>query len=1089
MKRYFALFLTFILIFNFVSFSYADTIDNLITVDPGNTTISSGNSTSNPAESELTTNSPESSSKGWGILSFIIDIINDFFTILSNYTYSLVFLIPTIDNCIFNTGTNNFRLSIFDNNPTGISYALQGYISAVYNAFRYLTTAVYIIVLVYLALKMMLSSVGRQKARYKELFRHWLIGLLILFSFHWVMAFTVWLCNTLVSVLYEFSKEIIIDTILPNKLAQLLDGGLTELSPITKFIISRAACIGIEFVGLLAVLYPIFTIICSVIIIAQAFSIILTYLKRLFTVMILIITFPLVAMSYVFDKIGDRKAQTFELWLKEFIVNVMIQPIHALTLVLLSVLFVAGSNTLFSTSTLGGIMALISLRLIPMGEEFLKKLFQIGSNMGPGSHGISGSMARAGMAFQGAKNIAGNFASKGKLAKDLYSHHMTKKDFAAAYAKDPKKYKEKVENLDKAFRKDHGGKSVESLKKSALLGAGGAAFAVGSSLTGASSGHFLSEAATKTAAYSSAAASLAFVPDNIRKLKNGDEERAEKLGYKEAADKLSNVNSSTDQKTTADLAIKLHNEFGIDKTYAESVLRNPNTTANKKQIEEWKDSLTYAHIRAKHSPDKKTEDIIKETVTWQRNQRVREGKDPYTGEPIDLSQYTEERTNDSTLLRSKATGAAFTKSDKGSNIVKPGEIYSNSASKGNSINSELQISEKEQAKASAELQVETAKEERKAAIKEADKAARIKEQSTTTLEQATTTWNGFDSSTQASVLSKWNDITRLESEMERFDDRNDPEYKKLKKEHDTLKTQFANTRSGEAYINYTNAQNDFNSANERYDAAVERKNNAIDNYDTAAKTYSQAKSSFDSAVSERKERLAIDANFAAAGGTPVYSETALDMVTNGSVSNAKVHVEQQKVWVDIGDTSYAGITLENLSPDTVFDINESTIQNARNVIKNNVISNTGTSPEDLSSEQYASAVQDYISNPTSFNGSADVQNVFSALSSLGNSSGANKASYNPFSIFEMPTELPECFSYGVCPELNNYLEANNAGNGIEISLTYIASNEFSVSIINGRNTSSQNISTSVDVVSKIFPNGTTDSPVVIVSRDGNWYKK
>lgn len=54
------------------------------------------------------------------------------------------------------------------------------------------------------------------------------------------------------------------------------------------------------------------------------------YGKRMLTVAFLIVVSPLVTITYAIDKAGDGQAQAFQTLMKEFLINVFIQPIHAL---------------------------------------------------------------------------------------------------------------------------------------------------------------------------------------------------------------------------------------------------------------------------------------------------------------------------------------------------------------------------------------------------------------------------------------------------------------------------------------------------------------------------------------------------------------------------------------------------------------------------------------------------------------------------------------------------------------------------------------------------------------------------------------
>ena len=44
---------------------------------------------------------------------------------------------------------------------------------------------------------------------------------------------------------------------------------------------------------------------------------------------------PLITLTYPLDKIKDKKSQAFDMWLKEFIFNALIQPLHLLLYIVL----------------------------------------------------------------------------------------------------------------------------------------------------------------------------------------------------------------------------------------------------------------------------------------------------------------------------------------------------------------------------------------------------------------------------------------------------------------------------------------------------------------------------------------------------------------------------------------------------------------------------------------------------------------------------------------------------------------------------------------------------------------------------------
>lgn len=93
-----------------------------------------------------------------------------------------------------------------------------------------------------------------------------------------------------------------------------------------------------------------------------------TYLKRVINMVFLTIIAPLVALTYPLDKAGDTKAQAFSFWLKEYVYNALMQPLHLLLYMILvgSAMSLAASNMLY---------AIVALAFILPAEKLVKKMF------------------------------------------------------------------------------------------------------------------------------------------------------------------------------------------------------------------------------------------------------------------------------------------------------------------------------------------------------------------------------------------------------------------------------------------------------------------------------------------------------------------------------------------------------------------------------------------------------------------------------------------------------------------------------------------------------------------------------------------
>ena len=82
----------------------------------------------------------------------------------------------------------------------------------------------------------------------------------------------------------------------------------------------------------------------------------------------LIVTAPLIIITYPIDKMGDNKAQAFSAWFKELLISAFIQPLHAIIYLVFG--FTAGK-----IMTVAPMLALILLAMMTQAESVIRHLF------------------------------------------------------------------------------------------------------------------------------------------------------------------------------------------------------------------------------------------------------------------------------------------------------------------------------------------------------------------------------------------------------------------------------------------------------------------------------------------------------------------------------------------------------------------------------------------------------------------------------------------------------------------------------------------------------------------------------------------
>lgn len=235
----------------------------------------------------------------------------------------------------------------------GTAAILQETISGWYIALRNLAIVGLLCVLVYVGIRIIISSTAADKAKHKQMFMDWLIALCLLFFLHYIMSFTLVLIDSVNDALAGngYTSETV------N--VSVSDGTSfsTNVMGATRFMIQSKD--NMESAMYLAVYI-------ALIVYTGIFT--YHYLKRVLTMAFLTIIAPLVALTYPIDKIGDGKAQAFNMWLKEYVYTALIQPFHFI----IYMIFIGSAMELVQTNF---IFALASVAFILYAEKLLKKMF------------------------------------------------------------------------------------------------------------------------------------------------------------------------------------------------------------------------------------------------------------------------------------------------------------------------------------------------------------------------------------------------------------------------------------------------------------------------------------------------------------------------------------------------------------------------------------------------------------------------------------------------------------------------------------------------------------------------------------------
>lgn len=339
---------------------------------------------------------------------------------------------------------------------------LRPTISKWYFALRNLAIVALLSILVYIGIRILISSSADDKAKYKQRMVDWLVAMCLLFFMHYIMAFAVKMTEEITKAVNSVNDPYYItfgdsDSKLKDykyeagsgdsegeyifNVSDGLGKTLHDNNIITDYngkyifmwptnLMGRARIelqleptedlteddietrqFGYTVIYLALVMYTILFL--------------FRYLKRVMMLAFLTIIAPLMAMTYPLDKLQDGSAQGFNTWLKEYIFNLLIQPVH---LILYTVLIGASMDLIADNI----VFALAALGFILQAEKILRKFFGFekastvagGSALGgalamQGINQMSKLLGKGGKGGKGGKSGGGENGNNGKTNPKL----------------------------------------------------------------------------------------------------------------------------------------------------------------------------------------------------------------------------------------------------------------------------------------------------------------------------------------------------------------------------------------------------------------------------------------------------------------------------------------------------------------------------------------------------------------------------------------------------------------------------------------------------------------------------------------------
>lgn len=340
--------------------------------------------------------------------------------------------VPFLDANIINPKTYSDYKDADGNEKETPAMQFKSIVSTWYIALRNLAIVIMLSVLLYIGIRTIIASTANSKVKYKEMLVDWVIGMFLIFFMHYIMAFAFSMTEMLTSAikqgiqypalelnLSKFKENADEDT---EKALKKLGGksdsenlDWSNVKVITDFTgmarmysqFEYSNVDGEERIEISEISYMGYTIMYAVMVM---YTVMFTwkYLKRLIYMIFLIMVSPLIALSYPLDKMNDGSPQAFNMWIREFIFTLLIQPFHLLlyTVLIGSAITMAADNMLY---------ALVVLGFMLPAEKILKKFFGF-DRKAPIGEGTMGGAVGGAIAMQAINGISSAVKNRNKVS-------------------------------------------------------------------------------------------------------------------------------------------------------------------------------------------------------------------------------------------------------------------------------------------------------------------------------------------------------------------------------------------------------------------------------------------------------------------------------------------------------------------------------------------------------------------------------------------------------------------------------------------------------------------------------------------------
>lgn len=246
--------------------------------------------------------------------------------------------------------TSSLNSSVGSTTVISIMDGIKEFALGIFTLFRYFAIALILLILIFTVLRLAVSDLAVDRARYKTVLKAWVAGLIFICALPYIIVIINTICDYLTDFLWNarltleeagyssFENELYLESL--NGIVET--GGLKVAAYVIEFV--AFLIIQIKFIG--------------------------KYLKRLVSALVLVATAPIIGVGHVFSILAGKEVGTISRWVSKYTTNMIMQPLHAL----IYLIFMFGASEIAISAPL---LAVLFLWALSRAEKIFSAILQI----------------------------------------------------------------------------------------------------------------------------------------------------------------------------------------------------------------------------------------------------------------------------------------------------------------------------------------------------------------------------------------------------------------------------------------------------------------------------------------------------------------------------------------------------------------------------------------------------------------------------------------------------------------------------------------------------------------------------------------